>query len=365
MNKNHQIVLDILKYETDPSIVNFLKDSDIDWIQVLGYLTYHRVAGLAYKKINDLNIRLFDYPVFFTTYLINQAQEMRNKEQQKNVIKIAQALNENNIEYVFLKGTIMNLIMYENGTRASNDIDILINKKDIYKVTKILNTLGFIQGKYDYKNNRILPFSSDEKSNTLETIGETSPFVKISDFPTLKTTDVDLNFSLDWNPNSHINVVNVFLKQRILVNNKGVSLYSLCYEHMFIELCVHLYKDSALIDIIKKRKVLDLYKFVDIYYFIMKYFNDIDILYLTNEVKKYKLNDYIYFALMYVTSIFPEANIEKVKFLINNIESDNNILNLIFDQYDKKNIMITKSTIIERLFSYNLISKYKGDGENV
>ena len=71
------IVLELLKYEYDGETIEALKKQSINWIKVLGYLTYHRVAGLVYDKVNRVNVRLLDYPVFFTSYLINQSKAIR------------------------------------------------------------------------------------------------------------------------------------------------------------------------------------------------------------------------------------------------------------------------------------------------
>jgi len=360
MNNDYKTVLSILKYNTDQNIIKVLRETNVNWINVLGYLTYHRVAGLAYEKVNSVNIRLFDYPVFFTTYLINQAQKIRTIEQHKWISMITREFKNKNIKHVFLKGAVLSSTLYSYGSRASNDIDLLINKSDIEEVTKILNNLGFAQGKYDYKNNRIDEFTDEEKKEIINLRGETPSFIMISTNPTIKTIDVDVNFSLNWDPNFDEKTVNDFLDKRILIENKttGEEIYSLCYEHNFIELCIHLYKDSSLIDIIKKRKVLDLYKFVDIYYFIMKYFHEIDINNLYLEISKYKLDDYIFFSLMYVINIFPDANIDEVNFLINKLNPKENILNCIFDQYDENITMTTNKDILERIFSYDLIKCY-------
>lgn len=363
MNKDNQVILNILKYNSNQSLTKLLNDNSINWINVLGYLTYHRVAGLAYEKVNNINIRLFDYPVFFTTYLINQAQKIRTLEQHKWISLITQELVNNNIKHVFLKGSVLSSSLYNYGSRASNDIDLLISKKDIQKVTKILNNLGFLQGKYNYKNNLIEEFTNKEKIRIINKIGETAAFIMKSDNPTIKTIDVDVNFSLNWDPNFDESTVDDFLDKRVLIENITTKekIYSLCHEHNFIELCIHLYKDSSLIDIIKKRKVLDLYKFVDIYYFIMKYFHEMNMNNLYLEISKYKLDDYIFFSLMYVINIFPDANIQEVQFLINKLNPKENILNYIFDQYDNTVKMTTKKDILERIFSYDLIKIYEGE----
>ena len=363
MKVDYDIALELLKYNLNENIEGSLKRDDINWINILGYLSYHRVIGLVYSKINNINVRLLDYPVFFSSYMIYEAQRIRTIEQQKNVSIISDELNKNNIKHVFLKGTILNSILFEYGTRASNDIDILINKKDINKVRSILNNIGFIQGKYDYKNNKIIEYSNDEINNFENNIGETAPFVKISNNPAIKTIDVDVNFSLDWKPEYNEETINNFLDKRILVNNKetGSKIYSLSNEYNFIELCMHFYKDAALIDLVKKRKVIDLYKIIDIYYFIMKYFEEINLEEVCSIIKNNNIDNEIFFTLKYINTLFVDSYTDKIKQLIENLDYDENIVNTIFDQYDNSIKMYTKDSIKDRIFTYDLIKMYEGD----
>ncbi len=356
MNQEHKLILELLKYDVNVHDDFFL--NNVNWINILGYLTYHRVAGLTYEKMEKIGVRKFDYPVYFTTYMINELQKERTLEQNKWINIISNELDKNNIEYVFLKGSILNNTLFKYGSRASNDIDILIKKDSIPVVTNILHNLGFIQGKYDYKNKKIIKFTQEELDKSILTRGETAPFVRKNNNPAVETIDVDLNFSIDWSQNNN-EIVDYFLKNRIsIIKNDNIPIYSLNYYHNFIELCIHLYKDSSLVGILKKRKVLDLYKFIDIYYFIKKYFTEIDIDILYQEIKKYSLEKYIYFSLTYTTELFPDSKSNQIESLLRKIKTEN-ILNIIFEQEDENKKMITSSTITERIFSYDVIHKYR------
>lgn len=360
MKKEEYVVLELLKYEYDSTFDDLFKDNDINWIIVLGYLTYHRVAGLVYEKVNNVNIRLLDYPVFFTTYMINQAQKMRILKQNEYLIAISKTLINHNIQHAFLKGAVMSNTIYAYGSRASNDIDLLISKETLDDVTILLQQLGFIQGKFDYKNNMIKPFSKKEINDFVSTKGETAPFVMITDNLTVRTIDVDVNFSLDWTPDMSEDTINAFLSDRILMTTKdNEQIYTLSYEHNFLELCIHLYKDSALMDIIKKRKILDLYKFVDIYYFLKEKMDKINIGKLYEEINRFKLENYVYFALSYIYRLFPDIKCFELDLLKDRLKCSDDIMNTIFDQYNALSTMTTTDDLVERIFSYNLIDKYK------
>lgn len=366
IKKEHNAVLEIVKFgnkkkETD-KLLAVLEDKTLNWIEILGYLCYHRVAGLAYETINAINVRKLDFPVFFAIYMIHQSQSTRIELQKEYIKSISSALCEANIEHVFLKGSVLSSTIYPVGTRALNDIDILVSKKSIQKVKKVLHELDFLQGKYNYKKGIVDEFDQDMLTQSINTRGEMIPFVKIVDKKTIKTIDVDVNFSLNWKPDGSDEAVNHFLGERILVPiDDDFSIYSLKEEHLFIQLCSHLYKDSVLVDLVKKRKVLDLYKFVDIYTFIQTYFEGINFEKIFNDSVKYGFDRHVFFTLNYIIKVFPDIlairNVDTLYQKYNYINTD--IMTVIFDQYNSGIKMKDKNNLIDRLFSYDIIKNYK------
>ncbi len=363
MKKEHKIVLELVKHGNKKidKLLEMLDDKTINWIEVLGYLCYHRVSGLAYEIMNSIDVRKLDFPVFFTTYMIHESQVIRTNLQREYIKIISSKLCEANIKHVFLKGAILSNTIYPIGARVSNDIDILVSKKSILEAKDALNDLGFLQGKYDYKKDVINEADQDTLIKNMNTRGEMFPFIKIINKETVKTIDVDVNFSLDWTPNSLCSAVDYFLEERtFLPINGNFSIYSLVEEHLFIHLCSHLYKDAALLDIVKKRKVLDLYKFVDIYTFIQKYFERINIEKIYEDSVKYGFDRSVFFTLNYTAIIFPEIlEIPNVVLLYSKFNYiNNNVMEEIFDQNNPENKMVDKGSLIDRLFSYNVINKY-------
>lgn len=293
--------------------------------------------------------------------MVNQAQSLRTNLQKKYIREISIKLQDANIPHVFLKGSVLSNTIYPTGTRASNDIDLLISKKSIKKIKSVLSELGFLQGKYDYNKNIIKEFNQNTTKKFKNTLGEMAPFVKVVDEITTKTIDIDVNLSLDWAPDRSDGALDYFLEERVLIlGNKNFSIYSLRKEHLFIHLCSHLYKDSSLVDLVKKRKVLDLYKFIDIYSFINKHFEQINTEKIFKDSVKYGFDKHVFFTLNYTIKIFPEIkNLGNVMTLFEKFSYiDDNIMTVIFDQYNPKNKMKGTDDLIERLFSYDIIQNY-------
>lgn len=370
IKKEYKFILEIIKasFGNKKSLIclhKMLEDKTLNWVEILGYLCYHRIGGLAFHTIvNNFNVYTIDFPIFFILDMIYQAQSVRMSIQNSYIKILSSMLCKADIPHVFLKGAVLSNTIYPPGTRASNDIDILISRKSVPKITKILNKLGFIQGKFDYKKETIKKFNKEEVVQHMLTKGELAPFIKIINEKFCKIINIDVNLSLSWKLNDSDEVVDYFLENRISIPiDKDQSIFSLKEEHLFIHLCNHFYKECVLLDIIKKRKVFDLYKFVDIFAFIQKYFDKIDIEKVFHDSVKFGFDKYVFFTLRYVIEVFPELlSIEKVKMLYQKY----NYLNPKFmtEVFDQNNFKIkfklqSKKGLIERLFTYNIIKEYE------
>ena len=82
---------------------------------------------------------------------------------------------------------------------------------------------------------------------------------------------------------------------------------------------------------------------------------------MESKIKKFDAQNYVYFALKYINTMFDDFNHQNILNLINNLENcitDDEILNVIFDQYNRKLKLYTKLDLKERIFRYNIINDY-------
>ena len=117
-------------------------------------------------------------------------------------------------------------------------------------------------------------------------------------------------------------------------------------------------------DIVKKRKVFDLYKFIDIYYYINLNYNNINFNTLREKIISFGAEQYIYFALKYLSEIFNDFKSEEIVSLMEYLQkniSNSKVLDTIFDQYNVNKRLVTTLDIRDRIFEYNIIDKYKGE----
>lgn len=306
-----QIILLLSRTEVDEEAKAYLeeivKDFRVDWNAFLGYVMMNRVGGVIYRNGLFLKKSVSPY-IDRALSLLSDYQKGKNIIHQKAIKEISEALEKENAVYAFLKGSVLNTTLYSVGDRISNDTDIMIRADQIQKVTKVLNGLGYIQGKV--VEDKIIPATKKEllfsRLNTYELV----PFCREEDPKLLPVHEVDINFRLD---NTDINESAEYMLEDTVVLDNGVfPLRTLALEKFFIFLCVHHYREATMVFKIVEGNDLTLYKYMDIHFFLKKYCESVD----WNMVKALcdklgRIND-VYATLVYTERLYPETVPENV-----------------------------------------------------
>lgn len=306
LNKNEKdFLLCLIEFfHTDKVKLENLMGKGIDWVELMGYITYNRLSGLAFNVFAKNEIYLPSQVNYELSFMKN-IQELRTNALKKEIKYIAEKLESNNIEFVFLKGSVLANTVYSAGSRSSNDIDILISPDDVTRVGKVLKEIGYVQGNYNYSTDEIERFSREDIIFRRLNWGEVGTYVKKTDLPGLKFAEVDVNISIDWLPTGKEAVIKEMISDRVLYDiGDDVKIPSLKYEDFLIYLCVHLYKEAVLLEMVNKLRDYDLYKYVDIYAFMHVFEESIDWDYLTDRIKYFSLDKECYYALCFVGKIF-------------------------------------------------------------
>lgn len=66
--------------------------------------------------------------------------------------QIKEIFEKNNIQYVFLKGSVIRNLYPETWMRTSCDIDVLIKEKDIQKAISLMEKIGYLKKERSYKD---------------------------------------------------------------------------------------------------------------------------------------------------------------------------------------------------------------------
>lgn len=325
MNKELKFVLDVL--QSNPRTA----EKDLDWYWILGFLELNKIAVYFFNQIKQYGVKL-PQSVERRMFQIIRSQTDRNVYLRKYICDINNELKFENIMYAFLKGSVLSNTnfyfsekafscmamseknknsyrqqtkeaFYGEGERFSNDIDILIEQKDITIVSEVLKNMGFVQGYYDFYEGKIVPLTRSEILSRRMNRGETAPFVLATENGRIPFIEVDINFSLDYLPNSYENMLHEILKEAINYAGKVEGgIRSLKTDDFFLHLIMHQYKESILYSMVQRNKDFELYKLLDIYLFIKRGYIDLSGLY--NKIKKYNLQKPFYYVMSSIAEVF-------------------------------------------------------------
>lgn len=235
--------------------------------EMLGYLFFNRMQGVAFHQLHA-NAVLKKVPREFrnalqTAYEHNIAY---NADYGACLRYVSNLLKDCDCLYAMLKGAFL-CSYYPKGCRTSNDIDLLVSQKDITKVSSLLTKAGFQQGRIE--NGVFVPALRRQIIASKMTRGETVPYIKAMDLPTMKYLEIDVNYSLDYK-NSESDFVDTMLRRRRKIQQNENELYVLREDDFLIHLCVHLYKEATTYPWVCMHRDMTLYKYEDIYYMLSR-----------------------------------------------------------------------------------------------
>lgn len=305
---------------------------------LLGNIIMNRIVNIAY---NNLDIETLPTDFYRAIKALKESNEKQHSIFQKNLLCFTEILSKVDINYALLKGAFLSTVLYAEGTRTSNDIDILVEGKDVGIIQNLLTENGFTQGKYNRIQNEIIKASRREIVESRMNFGETIPFVKMVDgYP----FEIDINFSVDFKPGDDRNIVKELLSDTVLVPLKNYRFNTLSMVNFIIHLCCHLYKEATTYDWVCSGRDLMLYKFSDINVFLhryvdQKFFDD-----LVNRIQLFHVERECYYTFHNSAIIYPR---------LNNIDG----FVIALEQIKPKNMDFMKQIIYPRerkLFEYNV-----------
>ena len=238
--------------------------ADLRWI--LGQSLWGRAGGMAYLALEKSGL-LYEVNREFRNTLesVYMANRTRSQSFQNALSDLAAVLGDADFPYALLKGAYL-AQLYPAGLRTSNDIDVLISSASLPALEERLEGCGYIQGRYDRAEGRIIPATRREKLLSRMNRGETLPYCRKTDYPMMPCVEIDLNFSLDYKAKDDgVRAVERLLEAaRPLIPTSAGNLFTLAPDDFLLHLCAHLYKEAAVYQWVRMGRDLSLYKFCDI-----------------------------------------------------------------------------------------------------
>lgn len=298
---------------------------------LFGKLILHRVENIAYIRLKQNNGNMGLYKPYFEI-LYKQGLERVNLYE-KNLTHVCKVMEKAKFKFAFLKGAFLIPFVYEKGYRYSNDIDILIDEKDIDECQKTLTSNGFVQGRVI--DGVLYPATRKEVVLSRMNYGETIPFCKFYEGSYIF---VDINFSLDYKPVSEGKIIQDMLDSVIELQWNECSIKTLDISNFVIHLCMHLYKEATTFDWVKRRKDLNLYKFNDLNIVFHECVSENTYRKIEELVIYYGVQKECYYALFYASKIYRTLSTnERYDNLLSKIKPDDvTYLRHIVDPENKK-----------------------------
>ncbi len=271
-----------------------------DLEKLLGQIIINRMAGVAYGNYSFVQDKVPNEfkEALQAVYLYNVQKSRTYRE---HVRYLSSLLEEGAFKYALLKGAFLSTVLYEEGSRTSNDIDILINSEDISLCQKILSDNGFVQGFYS-KEKGIIPATRRQIIQSRMNYGETVPFSKMIGNELL---EVDINFSVDFKPSSNNVIVRDLLQNLTEVSFGDGRIRTLREVDFIIHLCCHLYKEATTYNWVERKNDLLLYKFCDINLCLHQYGNNGFFADLASRIKHFSVEKECYYTFENSAVIYP------------------------------------------------------------
>lgn len=348
MTNDEKLVLELCKFRhPNKAKIKRLLQNMSDPATVLGQLLQNRVAGLAFETLRKTDTTEYTDSVMQRTLQLTHFQNRQRAKAYKNALqRIDEILAGCRGSYAMLKGAFL-CGVYPEGVRTSNDIDLLVEKKNLSKIENALRAAGLKQG--SVKNGEFVPATRKEIIFASMMKGETVPYVLETNDPTIPYLEIDLNFALGYK-NESPDRVHTMLMSTVRRNFGDYSIETLGKEDFLIHLCAHLYKEATAYPWIQMGRDLSLYKFVDLYLLTENYgkcaWNR-----LAERMKQVKCEKECFYALTYTKALFDIRNASLDCFLDENTPDDPDLLHKV-DRPELKTVMIyTERDLAERFFA--------------
>lgn len=300
---HEQAVLLCSRRDVDEEIKEYVRTlfstPGFNWYEFLGISMINRVNGVVYKNINDMEI-VPKYVMYFLKIAYLE-QEERTRTHRDEIIKVSEIFEKNGIRHVFLKGAVLNTIIYSPGDRISNDTDVMVHVEDLDKAVRLLSEDGYIQGKV--VGGEVIPATKKEllfaRLNTYEIV----PLNKTVDERYLPFHAVDINFRLGNDASQEESTA--LLENTIILKENGYCIRTLPMEEFLIFLCIHHYREAIMVYKIVYGNDLVLYKFMDIHFLLSSRGGEIDWEKFREKVVKMNRQKDVYYTLYYAEQLYP------------------------------------------------------------
>lgn len=209
----YDLLIECCQFKSDPLKLEPLVAQIDDWDGFLNSAYMHGVFPLAHKALKPL--AAVDETIKNRLKITNLEIASRNMMMTAEMLKVIKLLDENGIRALAIKGPILSQIIHGDITqRQFSDVDLLVEKSDMYKSLELLTSIG-------YESQYSIAFL---KNNTLLSVGK--------DFPTTHTKNnvlIEFHWKLFLDRHIKKSDINLFSDSNYscMINNTSVETLEL------------------------------------------------------------------------------------------------------------------------------------------
>ena len=269
ISNEHLILIECCKNiflrENFDQINKILNRKKINYKYLVNLSLEHRVSPILYDVLINNSFIIHEFPQYFINCLSHRTLMTKKENCYKNAAlsEMLKEADRRNIKIIGIKGVALSISTYSSCRveRESRDIDILLESKDIEEICIILKNLGYVQGVYNIKKNKIC-------NAVNEAIAEYEEQQPNHVWPFYRYTDLK-NYALVIEPHRSIayknNPYQISTDEIIRCAYRSKeNIYIPCLEHEMLILCLSAFYDYSSLENMKVKSDIRLRKYCDI-----------------------------------------------------------------------------------------------------
>lgn len=310
---SHELICKILSKSLTSEDYTLLANDDL-WDQVMPIIAYHRISGAILYSLQDCGLDKH-IPNRIKHQIAEDISAATTKGSMlwTSALNVFSRLNHANVPFLALKGIALTHHLYEGNIakRRYSDIDILINEKDISRVTTVLNDAGYYQfnTKALYQEGKRIMCTKQELLQKQLLTHELAPFFSNDS----SRISIDVNIRFSWKgPRSYrepmLPFEELWERRYPLTPVEG---WTLCPNDMLLHLVIHLYNEAIFFlysdNPIKSRET-SYFRFYDIYALLNGNGHyKVNAAHVIENARRANALQQLYYSLYYVTMLFGEG----------------------------------------------------------
>lgn len=220
------------------------------------------------------------------------------------------------IDYAVVKGEVLSQQIYgEPDKRISNDIDVLIEKKNVKLLETELKEIDFVQ--------RLPADNSTVRHNRILCLAYSHQISSYNKEKFSVNLNVDVNYDIFWGEYEGIRCsMTEFLSDTIMMDIYGARVKTLSIEKAFVQLILHHYKEMNSLYHLSHYNCIQTHMFKDIYDMLIFNQDILSVKKIESLCEKYSIGEFVYYMIYYTYQVFKDELLFNLLYKLEYCKSD-------------------------------------------